>query len=486
MQVRTVPEVFFKVEKWNSNAGAKSKIDSAWFRIFGIPMERRSVKRVSLIGSLVGIPLEVDTINLKRWEFVRVKIGCKDVTKVPAVVEGLMDFHFYDFTFQREVPVEGITNSAGTQWTRKSDRANDDNPSPKKPRWGDGGARQDNLSGKSDAGAGPPDYHQGRQHKSQAVNGEPKTDEEPRERPTQKRDRNEGKKSANSLPFHQQNNLGNIGENAYPSEENLSQKENYKQSVDTNKGKTQEVGEEESEDQGLSFDNIISPGGQHLNFGTFENMEIKNICHMQLADNSIVPINEYGTNLFGSKFDPLAAIEAKFALKTGKLPEPMLQENAVCPSPPTGTQEPPTLGVSSQEEQEIQESTIHKEPAAYVTEKEVTVTEEVIHDPNAASIGHISNASESGQTHIDVVNSVTPDMKQNYMRQSERLKKQGPGDIKIADKAETAMIKKNLEGTKLNLDLMLRSNKMDVDTKELALEQFDIIKDLEHVRMSGK
>ena len=117
--------------------------------------------------------------------------------------------------------------------------------------------------------------------------------------------------------------MGNIGENAYPSEENLSQKENYKQSVDTNKGKSQDVSEEESEDQGLSFDDIISPGGQHLNFGTFENMEIKNIWHMQLADNSIVPINEYGTNLFGSKFDPLAAIEAKFALKTGKLPEPM-------------------------------------------------------------------------------------------------------------------------------------------------------------------
>ena len=119
----------------------------------------------------------------------------------------------------------------------------------------------------------------------------------------------------------------------------------------------------------------------------------------------------------------------------------------------------------------------------------------VVHtvDPNEASIGHIPNASESGQTHIDVVNSVTPDMKQNYMRQSERLKKQGLGDIKIADKAEAAMIKKNLEGTKLNsknsfsvlsnLDLMLRSNKMGVDTKELALEQFDIIKDLEYVRM---
>ena len=49
-------------------------------------MEKRSVKRVSLISSLVGIPLEVDSANLKRWDFVRVKIGCKDVTKVLAIV----------------------------------------------------------------------------------------------------------------------------------------------------------------------------------------------------------------------------------------------------------------------------------------------------------------------------------------------------------------------------------------------------------------
>ena len=39
-------------------------------------------------------------------------------------------------------------------------------PLPKNQDGVDGGARQDNLSGKSDAGAGPSDYHQGRQHKS--------------------------------------------------------------------------------------------------------------------------------------------------------------------------------------------------------------------------------------------------------------------------------------------------------------------------------
>jgi hypothetical protein len=51
------------------------------------------------VASLVGIPLEIDKTNIKRWEYVRAKIGCRDITKVPAKVEGLLDLHLYDFTF---------------------------------------------------------------------------------------------------------------------------------------------------------------------------------------------------------------------------------------------------------------------------------------------------------------------------------------------------------------------------------------------------
>jgi hypothetical protein len=61
--------------------GAKEKIESTWFRISGIPMEKRTEKRVCYVGSLVWMPLEVDKNNLKRWEYVRVKIGCKDIAK---------------------------------------------------------------------------------------------------------------------------------------------------------------------------------------------------------------------------------------------------------------------------------------------------------------------------------------------------------------------------------------------------------------------
>jgi len=113
--------------------------------------------------------LEVDSANLKRWDFVRVKIGCNDVTKVPAVVEGLMDFHFYDFTFQREVPVEGTTNSTGTQWTRKVDRADDDDPSSKKPKWGHDGTEHAAAEGQNDFGIGTSDSYHGKHHKTQTT-----------------------------------------------------------------------------------------------------------------------------------------------------------------------------------------------------------------------------------------------------------------------------------------------------------------------------
>jgi hypothetical protein len=36
MEMRIVPTVSFKVEKWNANAGAKAGLDTAWFRILGI------------------------------------------------------------------------------------------------------------------------------------------------------------------------------------------------------------------------------------------------------------------------------------------------------------------------------------------------------------------------------------------------------------------------------------------------------------------
>jgi hypothetical protein len=113
-RMRSLPEVGIKLEKWNPATGSKGALDVAWFRISNIPPEKRSYSNVCMVASKGGLPLEVDKDSLHKNDFVRVKIGCRDVTKVPASVDGVLDFYFYDYFFQREVPQEGVTNSTGT------------------------------------------------------------------------------------------------------------------------------------------------------------------------------------------------------------------------------------------------------------------------------------------------------------------------------------------------------------------------------------
>lgn len=59
---------------------------------------------ISRVRSLVGRTKMIDKENLFRFDYVRAKIQCMDISKVPAVVEGLLGDFFYDFIFQREVP----------------------------------------------------------------------------------------------------------------------------------------------------------------------------------------------------------------------------------------------------------------------------------------------------------------------------------------------------------------------------------------------
>jgi hypothetical protein len=133
LRMRTKPDVVLKIEKWNPATSSKGPLDMVWFRITNIPYEKRSYSNVCMVASKVGLPLEVDKENLSKNEYVRVKIDCRDVTKVLASVDGLLDFQFYDYFFQREVPQDEYTNPASTQWIRNDkDRPKDDIHSPKK------------------------------------------------------------------------------------------------------------------------------------------------------------------------------------------------------------------------------------------------------------------------------------------------------------------------------------------------------------------
>jgi hypothetical protein len=71
-----------------------------------------------MVASKVGLPLEVDKDSLHKNDYVRVKIGCRDVTKVPASVDGLLDFHFMTMSsrekyLRMDIPTLLVPNGSG-------------------------------------------------------------------------------------------------------------------------------------------------------------------------------------------------------------------------------------------------------------------------------------------------------------------------------------------------------------------------------------
>jgi len=52
----------------------------------------------------VGKVVEIDEESRFRYDYVRLKIACRDVSKVPKTVEGTLGMYIIDFEFEREVP----------------------------------------------------------------------------------------------------------------------------------------------------------------------------------------------------------------------------------------------------------------------------------------------------------------------------------------------------------------------------------------------
>jgi hypothetical protein len=69
---------------------------------------KRSDETIAYVGSLVGRTLEVDKSTLSRTDYVRARIGARDVNKVPEVAEVSIGIYLYDFFFEREVVMAGI------------------------------------------------------------------------------------------------------------------------------------------------------------------------------------------------------------------------------------------------------------------------------------------------------------------------------------------------------------------------------------------
>jgi hypothetical protein len=76
------------IAAWNGLVETKGELEMGWFRVRGVPYDKRSKATMAYVGSLVGATVEVDKSTLGRTNYVRVKIVARDISKVPKRVEG--------------------------------------------------------------------------------------------------------------------------------------------------------------------------------------------------------------------------------------------------------------------------------------------------------------------------------------------------------------------------------------------------------------
>lgn len=95
-----------RIEAWSPAVGCKAILQSRWFRVTKIPTNQRSLMTLAKVGGLVGKVIAVDEESRYRYDYVRLKIACRNVAKVPRTAEGTLGMYVIDFGFEREVPEE--------------------------------------------------------------------------------------------------------------------------------------------------------------------------------------------------------------------------------------------------------------------------------------------------------------------------------------------------------------------------------------------
>lgn len=128
-------EAQMKVEAWTPCLGAKGMLQMAWFRVHDIPSDQRFIRTIAKVGGLVEKVMEIDESTRFRHDYVRMRIACRDVTKVPRTAQSTLGLFIHEFTYEREVEVEenekmfkgGIRVSSNDQQPKSKD---DDKSAP--------------------------------------------------------------------------------------------------------------------------------------------------------------------------------------------------------------------------------------------------------------------------------------------------------------------------------------------------------------------
>jgi hypothetical protein len=120
------------IATWNGSVGAKGEHQLGWFRVRGVPYDKRSVATMTYVRSLVGATANIDKTTLGRTDYVRIRIAGRDISKVTERAEGTIIPYLYDFLYEREV--EMGNNVDGGIIIVQGDNGSDVQLSPKKPR----------------------------------------------------------------------------------------------------------------------------------------------------------------------------------------------------------------------------------------------------------------------------------------------------------------------------------------------------------------
>jgi hypothetical protein len=76
-----------RIDIWSLAVEGKGVLQSAWFRVSGIPTNQCSIRALAKVGGLVGKVMEIDEGSGYRYDYVRLRIAYRDVTKVPRTAE---------------------------------------------------------------------------------------------------------------------------------------------------------------------------------------------------------------------------------------------------------------------------------------------------------------------------------------------------------------------------------------------------------------
>jgi len=187
---------------------------------------------------------------------------------------------------------------------------------------------------------------------------------------------------------------------------------------------------------------------------------------MDTGVNSSTVINEYDTNLFKSKSDPLIAVEAKQALIS-------VQHSPMNPSLET-----------KQDLNDIQED--HLPDADDESSGKVSIP-----SPYNSTQETVEWSSQELSAQDQPILRENQPFK-NGQRQSVRLRDQENDNRKIAEKAEVHLARKNLEGNSLssknsfavldNNDIIIKAGKLGIDSHNLSYEKIDMLRELEKAR----